>query len=282
MSRLTLNREQAARCVFGSALIIIAYRWLTHSLVHQWQQPTLFETDYDYTYWAYQCSRFAGFFVQNKAGAILFDLLLLVSTAWCCADKGRQRLPVLFCAIWWSLYGLGYNSYVCHHTDAIVGMMVLPYAFLARSEKGFRLSWDLFRYFCLYLYTDAFVYKAFVNGNLFWLPAGVELIKTNQSHYMLQNPGTAWSAIYRFFITHEGLSYGCFAAAVLGQGCMAVGFFTRRFDRWLFLIPILFHTVTFLFIDVNFYELLVLNFTLLPIRDRAALRDPVHLPVIPQ
>jgi hypothetical protein len=157
--------------------------------------------------------------------------------------------------------------------------MVLPYAFVARTEKGFRLSWDLFRYFCLFLYTDAFVYKAFINGNLFWLPSGVELIKTNQSHYLLQNPGTVWSAIYRFFITHEWLSYGAFVAAVLGQGCMTVGFFTRKFDRWLFFIPLLFHTVTFMFIDVNFCELLVLNFTLLPIRARAGASQP---PVIPQ
>jgi len=239
------------------------------------QQPLLFETGFDYTYWLYQASGFPQLFVKSRAGAMVFDLVLLFSTLYCCVTGGRRRWAVLVAALGWSLYGLTYNSYSSHHNVTMIGIMVLPYAFLAKEEGAFRLVWEGFRYFCLYAYADAFFNKAFIGQSIFYLQNGVEFIKTNQSLYMVQHPGSLLTRFYGAFITHPGAAYAGYLSMVLLQGLMGVGFFTKKWDRYLFFIPIIFHTMTWLFVDVLFYEMLILNLTLLPLQKGGA-RQPAQ------
>lgn len=146
-----LNRDRAARWTFGFAFFIFVYRLLTHSLVHQMQQPVLYETDFDYTYWLYHLTGVPRLLADNKFPAWAFDILLLFFTSYSWATSGRYRWAVLCCAIGWTLYGLIYNSYSHHHSASIIGVMVLPYAFLLQKERKFRLMWEGFRYFYLYI-----------------------------------------------------------------------------------------------------------------------------------
>ncbi len=261
---LPLDREKAARLTFGFALLILADRYSTHTLVHQLEHPVLFITEFDYTFWIYHFIRFPEIFVQNRYGSYFFDTILVVSTIWNLLTAAKNRIVVLIGALAWTLYGITYNSYVCHFMHNISGIMLLPYVFLAKKEKDFSLVWDGARYFCLFIYADAFLYKAIIGRNLYYFPMGVEIIKTNQAQFMLQNPTSTLTRIYSFFITRPGLSYAGFVGMVLLQGSMIIGFFTRKWDRFLFFIPILFHLINYFFVDVSFWELLVLNLTLLP------------------
>jgi hypothetical protein len=126
------------------------------------------------------------------------------------------------------------------------------------------MVWQGARYFCLYLYADAFIYKALIARNLYYFPMGAEIIKTNQAAFMLNSPASALSPVYSYFITHPALAYACFAGMVLLEGSMLVGFFTKRWGRFLFFVPILFHAIDYFFVDVFFGDLLILNLTLLP------------------
>ena len=257
-------RDFFARLTFGFALLIFLHRWLTHTLVFQMHAPQVFSTGFDYTYWFYQASGFPRYFVDLPAGAFLFDTLLLLSTLYCFFTAGRKWPAVLCCAGCWTLYALTYNHYSNHHNHTMFGIMVLPYAFLARGKKTFSLVWDGFRYLTLYVYTDAFVHKVLIAHNFFYFPNGVEFIKTNQAIYMLANPDSTLTKFYTFFITHPSIAYAGFVIMVLLQGSMIGGFFTKKWDKYLFFVPFIFHTLTWLFMDVFFYELLILNITLLP------------------
>jgi hypothetical protein len=263
---LPLDREKAARLTFGFALLILADRYISHALVHQLERPVLFVTEFDYTYWVYHFIRLPGIFVQNRTGAMVFDGVLVVSTVWNLFTAANNRVMVSICALAWTLYGITYNSYACHFMHNIGGIMLLPYVFLAKKKDDFSMVWEGARYFCLFVYADAFLYKAVIAGNLYYFPMGVEIIKTNQAQFMLQNPASALTRFYAFFITHPGLSYAGFAGMVILQGSMIVGFFTKKWDRFLFFVPILFHLINYFFVDVCFFELLVLNLTLLPFK----------------
>lgn len=267
MNSLSLDREKAARLTFGFALIILVHRYLDHALVHQMLQPPLFITGFDYTYWIYRLVRFPAIFVENHTGAVVFDLILIISTVWSTVTAANNRIITGICALGWTLYGITYNSYVCHFTLAITGAMFLPYVFLAKSAGNFSLAWEGARYYCLYFYTDAFIHKAVIGRNFYYFPMGSEIIKTNQAQYLIQNPHGVLATIYSFFISHPGLSYVGFVGMVILQGSMVIGFFTKRYDRYLFFVPIVFHLVNYLFVDVLFFELLILNITLLPFRN---------------
>lgn len=229
------------------------------------QQPVLYETGFDYTYWLFHATGIPKLITGNNAMAWTFDLLLLSSTLYCWITNGRHVRAVLVCAICWSFYGLIFNSYSHNHNICVIGIMVLPYAFLAQKEKKFKLAWEGLRYFYLYIFADAFIQKALIKHGLFFFPDGAEFIKINQGLFMVRHPNSLFTQLYAWVISHPVLAYTGFLIMILLQGCMIIGFFTKKWDRWLFWIPILFHTVNFLFIDVFFYELLILNLTLLPI-----------------
>jgi hypothetical protein len=265
LNKLLLDREKAARLTFGFATLVLVYRYGEWSLVHQLRQPLLFDSGFDYTYWIYQYLRLPGLFVGNKPGALLFDLLLFTSTLFNLITAAKSRVAVLVCALAWTLYSITFDSYVCHFNQNLNGLVLLPFAFLAKKEEDFRMVWEGARYFCLYIYVDAFIHKASIGGNLFYFPEGVEIIKTNQAQFLLQNPGSALVPVYSWFITHSGISYAGFVTMVMLQGIMGVGFFTKKWDKYLFFVPILFHLVNYFFVDVFFFELLVLNLTLLPL-----------------
>src|SRR6516225_6971363 len=142
-----LNKDRAARWTFGFAIFIFIYRLLTHSMVHQMEQPVLYETEFDYTYWLYHLTDLPHLLAGNAVTAWIFDISLLCFTVYCWATFGRHRWAVLCCAVGWTFYGLIYNSYTHHHNVAIIGVMVLPYAFLVRKENKFRLLWEGFRFF---------------------------------------------------------------------------------------------------------------------------------------
>jgi hypothetical protein len=268
LNKLLLDREKAARLTFGFATLVLAYRYAEWSLVHQLRQPVVFEVSWDYTYWIYHYIGFPRFIVGNKPGALLFDLLLAASTIYNLITAAKSRLAVLVCALAWTLYTITFDTYVCHFNQNLNGLALLPYVFLAKKEEDFRLVWEGARYFCLYIYADAFIHKAFIGRNLFYFPVGVQIVKTNQAEFLLHNPGSALAAVYSYFITRPGLCYAGFVSMVILQGSMAIGFFTRKWDKYLFFGPILFHIVNYFFVDVFFFELLVLNLTLLPFQPR--------------
>lgn len=259
------DRKIAARWTFGFALAIFVHRFFTHSLLSQMQAPPLRYVSFDYTYWLYQATGIPKFIVQSHTGALIFDIILLFSTLYCCVTGATKRLPMFVAALGWTLYALSYNAYSYHHNVTMIGITVLPWAFMATKPETFALTWRGFRYFCLFIYADAFINKAFIGRNLFDPSMGTEIIKTNQSLYMVAHPDSTLTACYSFFITHPLLSYIGFCAMVAMQGAMIIGFFTRRFDAILFWLPFVFHTMTLLFVDVFFYEVLILNLTLLPL-----------------
>jgi len=49
------------------------------------------------------------------------------------------------------------------------------------------------------------------------------------------------------------------------EGIMVVGFFTKKYDRWLIWVPVVIHVTTYFFSDVFFIELLVVDLSFLSV-----------------
>ncbi|MBK7883147.1 MAG: hypothetical protein IPJ81_04590 [Chitinophagaceae bacterium] len=263
MNNTELNRTHFARYTYGFALLIIIYRFFSFALVHQLQTPVLFENSLDYTYWLFHYLKIPQLLLYNKTTSILFDTWLFLSTLYCFIYAARYKLIVLLNAISWSCYAIFYNSFSCHHNYTIIGVMILPYAFMVKNEIKFNLVWGFYRDLNLYILADAFIFKAFINKNIFYTRIGSEIIKPNQSIYLLQTPGTWLTKIYSFFIQHPHLAYTGFILMVFMQMLCLIGFFTKKYDKYLFYIVIIFHVINYFFVDVMFLELLILNVTLL-------------------
>ncbi len=135
------------------------------------------------------------------------------------------------------------------------------------------------RYYICYIYTMSFIWKVFL-GNAFWyLDQGIISTKYNLVEYIYHNPGSAITSIYKFFVTHPQILNAGNTFIILLEGLMVIGFFTRRCDRYLLLLPIIIHVSTYFFSDVFFIEWLVLIFVFFTKKDvdRIAKKLPLLL-----
>lgn len=250
------------RPVFIFILCTLAFRYYNHVLLHQLLQPVIYKTESDLAYWVYHILGVGKIIVQNRLGGLLFDSLL-VSLCLTSIAYPSQRVTVIAFSVVYPLYFLSYNAFVTHHTGTMDGILLINFAFWAVKPSTFKLTWEALRYYNLAIYSMAFFWKIFIGGSVFHLAQSEAIVKENLVLYLYLNPETSFAHVIHWFLRHPVVLYFGYSFCIGIQGFMILGFFTRRYDRLLCLLTVMFHVATYFFVDVCYFELLILNFTFL-------------------
>jgi hypothetical protein len=240
-----------ARCIFAWLTLILFYFFFTHSLVHQLVQPVLKYPGSDNTFWLVYATGIPSFFMQHKWAALLFDVALIASCILAVIFPQKKIFSLIATVGSWLLY-IFYCSAAGKHY-AQIGYLITPLAFVVLNEKKFDLLWNLVRYWVCFLYTFAGLSKLFYGGFAFEGTMSNILLQHQAlgnvfledgwrhtlSHYLIENPGIA-QLFYRL-------------AAIFEAACI-VGFFTKKFDKWLLLGLVSFHVGNFFLLNISFVE----------------------------
>ena len=248
------------RGVFLFILVSFIFRYYNHVMLHQLMQPVIFKTDSDLAYWLYHIAGVDKLIVQNHTGAIIFDCLLF-SSCIISIFYPSQRVSIIAFSILYSLYFLSYNAFVTHHTGTMDGILLITLAFSWARDSTFQTVWSALRYFTLAVYSMAFIWKVFIGISVFHISQPEAIVKENLALYLYLNPNTLFASVIYWFLQHPLWLYAGYSFCILIQGSTLIGFFTKKYD-WLFCILIIFfHLSTYFFVDVCYFELLILNFT---------------------
>ncbi len=253
-------RKNMVRGVFLFILVTFIFRYYNHVLLHQLLQPVIFKTDTDLAYWIYHIAGISKLIVQNSTGAIIFDCLL-ISLCIISIVYPSQRLSVIVFSVVYPLYFLSYNSFVTHHTGTMNGILLITFVFWFVKESTFKSLWEALRYFTLAVYSMAFIWKVFIGVSVFNFNQPEAIVKDNLSLYLYLNPNTLFTSVIYWFLQHPILLYAGYLFCVVIQGSMIIGFFTKKYDWLLCILIVFFHLSTYFFVDVCYFELLILNFT---------------------
>lgn len=197
-------------------------------------------------------------FILADAIAVLLPVSLLVyafqsrrfslSLGW--AFTGYLTLYLLLADIFWQV-----------HFGPFIPYILLSIAFLTnRSERFYRIL-RFCRYYFLYIFVSAAVWKI-VRGAAFH-PAEMSRILLEQHSYLLSGDCTTWSCrLYGWLIDHPVPSQGLYLAALVVEGAFLIGFFTRRYDRLLLVLSILFVAADLVVMRIPYWTLLVGGITL--------------------
>ncbi|MFK8102261.1 MAG: hypothetical protein AB8G15_07050 [Saprospiraceae bacterium] len=256
------GRKVLGYAVFGFVLLALAFRWYSSVLLHQLQAPVLFFPYIDLTYWLVFWTGIPNFLVQNNVAALVFDLGLIGTAALSFCFVRRRIFPILF-SLLFGIYFICYNAYGGHHTHSMAGILLMSLSFWFASNKDFSFVWEGLRYFTLFVYVDAFLWKL-LRGSWWKIEQGVAVVMEDQMGNILFAPDSLYSQLNRFFLTHPMLLDSLYFIAILMEGVMIIGFFTKKYDWLCFILPFLFHTGTYFLVDVLFYELWVLTLVFLP------------------
>jgi hypothetical protein len=258
------NRQRTilTRLLVGYLLIFLLIRFLELATPSNLGAPPLFNLQMDISYWAYKLLLIPNIILGSRPGAVVFDILLLGTAAGGLLFPLRRKWIISF-SLLLVLYAMTANSYAMHHTHALAGAMVVLLPLWVPDNYRSWMLWQGVRYYACFLYFVSFCWKAWIGHSLFYWQDGVGTFKMNLVGYLYQNPGTLLAGLYRFCLGHDWILNTGNILISLMEGSMVVGFFTRKWDRTLFWIPVIIHLATYFFSDVWFFELLVLDFAFL-------------------
>ena len=250
------------RLVFTVILIDLIFSVLSNTLIHQLQSPVLKFAYVDPTFWVMHLLHIPELISSNFYLSWFWDVVLFSSCIGILIFPGKKWIIVVF-IIFYFVYYVIFNSYGAHHTHSLVPFLIAPVPFLF-SKKSFTFSWQALRYFLLFTYSAAFLWKFF---RFSWLQSnqGILIVKKNLAPYLFFNQHTFLADIYFWVLNHPFFTEAIFFAGFILEGLFIIGFFTKKFDCVLFIISLLLPFGFWFMADAVFYELVILSVTLLPV-----------------
>ncbi|MBC7887839.1 MAG: hypothetical protein H7Z13_08105 [Ferruginibacter sp.] len=244
-------RKMMASLVFGWLFLILVYFFSTNSLLSQLQAPVLISPQSDNTYWMLHIFRIPQWLLQHYGVSLAFDIILTVSCITCIFVPDQRFFTWITVAGVWLLY-ICYCSAAGKHY-AQIGYLLAPIPFLALRNYKFDFLWDGLRYWVCFLYVGAGIFKLYYGG--FASPDNMSHIleQMNADWFIFNSKGMQADTI-RYLIDHPGISQWLFRLACLADLSLLVGFFTKKFDKWLLFALVIFHLGNLLLLHISFIE----------------------------
>lgn len=260
-SSFNIQYKLKAVIVFAVALAILLVRFLSHSLLPQLgtNVPISFPEKEAFYQW-YHSTGITQYIVRHYIVAAGFDVCLFFSGFLFLIL--RERVLAIVFWLLTLIYFLSFNMITGHHYHGLVGILVMVLPFFSKEEKRFTLLWQGARYYMLYIFASAALWKL-LRGSAFHVEQLSSILKAQQLDLLLQNPDSLRANISAYLISHPQIGHIILLMNVAVQLLFAIGFFTKRFDATLLILSIVFVVANYFVMSVVSSELLILSLTLL-------------------
>jgi hypothetical protein len=245
------NREKMARVIFSWLLVTLIFFYFNHSLLSQLEEPVLIYPESDNSFWLLHIFRLPQLILKHHWFALAFDIFLFAFVVAVIIVPGE----VIFSRF--VIIGL-WASYICYCSAAgkhyaQIGYVLTPIPFLAIGKMRFSLLWEGLRYWVCFLYLSAGIYKVYYGGFGYGADMSHILQQENATWFIFNQHGLQADTI-KYLIGHPGMSQFFFRFTTIIDLTLAIGFFTRRFDKWLLLGLIFFHLGNLFLLHISFVE----------------------------
>jgi len=245
--------------------VLMLYKWLNGLFLYQ-SQPSFFYTRQDMFTWLFMQTGLHQWLLNNKQGWILFDVLfysmpLLYLLVYKFKRSFAPFAAIIMFVINWC-YIECYTLYPINSIEAQIAWLIFPVVFIPNKKETFTLLFEGLRYFLLFFFVSAAVWK-FVQGGIFSINemSGILLYQHNQ---MLTNSSGYWQTnMLYFLIQHPLFSYLLYLSATLLEGCFIIGFFTKKYDGLLAWLFVIFLIADYLVMRIPYFEVSALMLTLI-------------------
>jgi hypothetical protein len=246
--------------VLGMAMYFCFYRLISASMLSQTNHPLFLFAQSEIFYRLYLQSGIPQFITSNSVITAVLDVSLLVLTIGYLLSFNRIFI-VLFTLVLLN-YFITYNLVTGHHYHGLFGLLIITLPFWFKKEQKFNLAWDLARYYLLYIFASAALWKI-LRGSAFYDLQLSNIVKQQQINLLLQAPESFKAHIAQYFISHSVTAHIVLLLNVVLQGSFLIGFFTKKYDRILLCVAILFVVANYYVMGIVSFEMLVLGLTLL-------------------
>lgn len=232
----------------GCSLI---WRFYSKILVSQIVDNQLRKVGSNLTYHLFELIGFHSLFSNYKV-AIAFDILLFLSLILLIIKPLNKPLAILFLFLF-NIMNVYVNISITHSVHFLAQLVILLLILIPKKDVVFDTLWEGLRFFICGTYFVAFLLKI-LNGAVGKFDNGILILKSNMAAYMYLHPDSIHTHIYEFMIRNPFyVNIGSYFMYLL-EGLFVIGFFTKRYDRWLAITLILLHTILYYFVNTLFIE----------------------------
>jgi len=181
-------------------------------------------------------------------------------------DRFSPLLGWVFCA-YVTLYLLLADLFWQIHHGPFILYVLLAFAFVTNREERFYSILRGCRYYFLYIFVSAAIWKT-VRGAVFDGQEMSHILLLQHIDLLSSDCQTALCRFYAWLIGHPAVAQSLYIGAVLMESVFVVGFFTRRFDRSLLGLAVLFVAADLLVMRIPYWTMLLGGITLWMDTDR--------------
>jgi hypothetical protein len=175
-------------------------------------------------------------------------------------DRFSPALGWAFC-LFLTLYLLLADIFWEIHHGPFILYVLLAFAFLTNREERFYFILRGCRYYFLYIFVSAALWKT-LRGAAFDGREMSRILLLQHIDLLSSDCQTGLCRFYAWLIGHPAIAQGLYIGAVIMESVFVVGFFTRRFDRLLLGLAILFVAADLLVMRIPYWTLLLGGITL--------------------
>jgi hypothetical protein len=245
---------------------LLLYKLYNGMLLYQ-MQPSFFYTRQDVFTWVFMQTGLHQWLINNPTGCLLFDVLFYTAPAIYLLHYRNNKSTAYLTAIYmllinW-LYVQCYTLYATNSIEGYLAWMLFPFLFMPKKQETFEVLFDGLRYFFLFFFASAGLWKLKQAGVFY--PAEMTGILLYQHNQLLTNSPGYWQTNFiAWLIQHQYVAYALYIAATVIELSFIAGFFTKKYDKLLVLLFLLFLVTDYFVMRIPYFEVTPLLLTLYP------------------
>jgi hypothetical protein len=174
-------------------------------------------------------------------------LVLFVITGY----RGRKLLSILT-SFYSILYGILISLFSYFSIEYFAGWIFIPLLFYATSDKGFYYLIQCERIIFTAIFFSAGFWKVRAGGVLNYEQMSAILLEQHKN-ILVSNPEHWYSTFIYYIINNKPLSFFLYLSAAIMELFFIIGFFTKKYDRVLMWMLIVFIVLDFCVMQIFYF-----------------------------
>lgn len=255
---MDLSKRAYGLYFYGCFIIFMTIRFFDGLFLHQIVDNPIRSPRVDLIVWITQYLNIPDIIARLQFG-YFFDIVLVILpiTILYRLYKGLDiRKLALINSLVFLLYVLIIYCFPTLSIRKYVGLILIPIAFVFSSEKRYYQYLELMRYYVLFVFTSAALWK--ILRGVAWDASHMQLsLKGQHIDNFVNWPDHYITTIVSSIIDNPSYCSLLFLSAVLFQLSFAVGFFTKKYDKILAFFVAVFILSDYLIMRIEYWEFIV-------------------------
>ena len=253
----------ALYCIIFYALMI--FKWWGGLFLYQ-LSPIIYQTRFDFFTWQLMQTGLHTWLMHHEGGRYLMDGLFysMPFLYWLTHRTNQARatvVAIIMLVVNW-VYIQCYTLYPTSSIESFIGWLLFPLLFITISLRSFYFMLQGLRYFFLFLFASAGLWKLVQQG-AFNVQQMSGVLLYQHKEFLTSSPNYWLTHFFYWIINHPMVGYIMYLLGTLLELMFITGFFTRKFDRILLYAFILFLILDFFLMRIYYWELSPFIITLL-------------------